>query len=289
MLTYDMLIIGHITQDSLVYQGKTTGFTGGAAYFAAFAARPSNAKIRVVTKLAKKDFGVLDDLRREGMEVNALLSPQTTSIENIFETDDLDRRKVRLISQADPFYPQDLLGGDAKVYYLGGLFEGEIPHALIEHVAKKGEVALDMQAMLRSSDGIWSGFKDWAEKKRYLPMATYLKVDSAESEVTTGTVDREKAAKMLHDWGAKEIMVTHSSEVIIYDGERIFRAPFTPRNLSGRTGRGDTCFGSYVSWRLHHGIEESVKYAAALTSIKMETFGPFRGTLKDVLERMKAL
>jgi len=84
-------------------------------------------------------------------------------------------------------------------------------------------------------------------------------------------------------------VITHASEMIVYDGERIFHAPFNPKNLSGRTGRGDTCFGSYASWRLQHGIEESVRFAAALTSLKMEKRGPFKGTLEDVFARMKTV
>jgi sugar/nucleoside kinase (ribokinase family) len=38
--------------------------------------------------------------------------------------------------------------------------------------------------------------------------------------------------------------------------------------------------------RLTHGPAESLKFAAALVSIKMETPGPFAGTLEDVLARM---
>jgi hypothetical protein len=40
--------------------------------------------------------------------------------------------------------------------------------------------------------------------------------------------------------------------------------------------------------RLDHDVEESLRFAAALVSIKMETSGPFGGTLADVLERMDA-
>ncbi|MFB3886367.1 MAG: PfkB family carbohydrate kinase [Thermodesulfobacteriota bacterium] len=287
MPQYDIIIIGHITSDTLEYNGEVTRFTGGAAYFSSFAAKRSNAKICVVTKLAQKDFGVLDQLREEGIKVIAISSSRTTSIENVFETDDFDKRKARLISQADPFNPEDIPEVETKIYYLAGLFSGEIPHALIESLSKKGEVGLDMQAMLRSSKEANIGFKDWAEKRHYLPMVTYLKADSLESEVATGTSDREKAARMLYEWGAKEVMITHASEVILYNGERVFRAPFNPKNLSGRTGRGDTCFVSYMSWRLNHGIEESVRYAAVLTSIKMEKPGPFLGTIDDVLARMK--
>jgi sugar/nucleoside kinase (ribokinase family) len=39
--------------------------------------------------------------------------------------------------------------------------------------------------------------------------------------------------------------------------------------------------------RLDHEPAEALKFAAALVSIKMETPGPFQGTLQDVLERMK--
>jgi sugar/nucleoside kinase (ribokinase family) len=287
VVKYDIMIIGHITSDTLEYEGKVTGFTGGAAYFSSFAAKRSNVKICVVTKLANKDFGVLDELRKEGIDVIAMSSPKTTSIENIFETEDFDKRRARLLSQADPFREQDIPEAETKIYYLAGLFVGEIPNILIEYFSGKGEVGLDMQAMLRSNEGASFAFKDWAEKEQYLPMITYLKADSLESEVATGTADREKAARMLRQWGAKEVMITHASEVILYDGERTFRAPFNPSNLSGRTGRGDTCFVSYMAWRLSHGIEESLRYAAALTSIKMEKPGPFSGTVEEVLARMK--
>jgi len=289
MSGYDILMIGHITCDFLNTKGEVTPFTGGAPYFASYAAKTAGTKFCVVTKLAEKDFRVLDDMRKEGIEILAKPSPLTTSIENIFETDDPDQRKVRLISQAEPFYPGDLPDAPVKIYYLGGLFVGEIPHALIEFAAGKGEVALDMQAMLRNSEQGRSFFKDWTGKKKYLPLVTYLKADSLESEWATGTSDREKAAKIFHLWGAKEVVITHASEVIVYDGKRIFHAPFNPKNLSGRTGRGDTCFGSYTSWRLQHGIEESVRFAAALTSLKMEKRGPFKGTLEDVFARMKTV
>jgi sugar/nucleoside kinase (ribokinase family) len=56
--------------------------------------------------------------------------------------------------------------------------------------------------------------------------------------------------------------------------------------VQGRTGRGDTTFGSYLARRLECGVVESLKFAAALASIKMERPGPFSGSLEQVLERM---
>jgi sugar/nucleoside kinase (ribokinase family) len=286
---YDIMIIGHVTSDFLVYKGKASGFIGGGAYFSAFAARRSDVRFCVITKLAPKDYGILDGLKKDGIEVTAIPSPRTTSIENVFETDDVDRRKVRLLAQADPFHPEDIPEAKTKVYSLTGLFTGEIPDSLIVHLARKGDIALDLQGKLRCSEAGTFAFKDWPGKEKYLPLVTYLKADSLEAEVATGTSDREEAARIFRRLGAKEVMVTHSSEVIIFNGEKMFRAPFTPDNLSGRTGRGDTCFISYVCWRRTHGIEESLRYAAALTSLKMEKPGPFLGTQEEVLARMKTL
>ena len=82
---------------------------------------------------------------------------------------------------------------------------------------------------------------------------------------------------------------TYRVLLAIFAGGILYSAPFNPSNLSGRTGRGDTCFASYMTWRLNHGIEESLRYAATLTSIKMEKPGPFQGTIAEVLERMKDL
>jgi sugar/nucleoside kinase (ribokinase family) len=289
MPRYDIIIIGHVTSDFLTYKGETTGFIGGGAYFSAFAARRSDVRFCVITKLALKDYGILDGLRQDGIEVTALPSAGTTSIENVFETDDVDHRRVRLLSQADPFRPEDIPELETRVYSLSGLFVDELPDALIVHLSRKGEIALDLQAKLRYSEAGTFAFKDWPGKERCLPLVTYLKADNLEAEVATGTSDRGEAARIFHRLGAKEVMVTHSSEVILYNGEKMFRAPFNPDNLSGRTGRGDTCFISYVCWRRTHGIEESLRYAAALTSLKMEKPGPFRGTQAEVLARMKTL
>jgi sugar/nucleoside kinase (ribokinase family) len=286
---YDMVTIGHITDDILNDRGTVSRFIGGAAYFSSFAAKRSGAELLVVTKLAPKDFGLLDGLRQEGIEVIALPGIHTTSIENIFETEDVDRRKVNLLSQAEPFQLEEIPDVQAEIFNLAGLFHGDIPPEMIQPLSRKARVGLDLQCMLRTSAGGIFSWIDWPEKQKYLPCITYLKADSLESRVITGTEDRREAAEILHDWGASEVLITHSSEVLAYDGKEVFATPFNPSNLSGRTGRGDTCFAAYMTRRLNHGIEESLRYAAALTSIKMEKPGPFGGTIDEVLQRMESL
>lgn len=115
-----------------------------------------------------------------------------------------------------------------------------------------------------------------------LPYVRFLKTDAAEAEILTGTDDRAAAAKMLYDWGAKEILITHNTEVLVYDGKDIYTCPIKSRNMSGRTGRGDTTFAGYINERLTKDIPTALQTATALVSLKMETPGPFMGTRQDV-------
>jgi sugar/nucleoside kinase (ribokinase family) len=155
---------------------------------------------------------------------------------------------------------------------------------MIDFAHKKALVAVDVQGFLRLGDektGEMS-FHDWPEKYELLPKIRFLKTDAAEAEILTGLKDRTEAAKVLFGWGAQEIMITHNTEVLIYDGKTIYTEPIKARNLSGRTGRGDTTFSSYITERLGVGIPEALLTATALVSLKMESPGPFNGTRADV-------
>ena len=282
----DILILGHVSKDIIVYRGEQEHTTGGAVFFASVSASRSGASVLAVTKTSAEDRELLDPLLQEDLDVLILDSPDTTSIWNVYLSEDRERREVSLLSTASPFRLEELPDATARIIYFAGLLRGELPDALIPPLSEKAEVALDAQGILRRQRGEELIFDDWEEKERFLPLITYLKTDAAEAEILSGEADRERAAGLLRRMGAREVMVTHHTEVLVAAEDRFFRAPFTPKNLSGRTGRGDTCFSAYLAWRLSHGIQESVDYAAALTSIKMETPGPFQGTREDVLTRM---
>ena len=70
--------------------------------------------------------------------------------------------------------------------------------------------------------------------------------------------------------------------MLVYDGREIYTCPIRARNLSGRTGRGDTTFAGYINERLTADTPTALRFATALVSLKMETPGPFTGTRADV-------
>jgi sugar/nucleoside kinase (ribokinase family) len=114
---------------------------------------------------------------------------------------------------------------------------------------------------------------------------TYLKADRAEAELLTGLADMAAAARCLADYGPREVVVTESSGVTVFADGSIYQAPFTSRSLAGRTGRGDTCFATYLGRRLSASSEEATRLAAAVTTLKQEQPGPWRGSLAAIAEK----
>jgi sugar/nucleoside kinase (ribokinase family) len=82
--------------------------------------------------------------------------------------------------------------------------------------------------------------------------------------------------------GPKEVVLTHRDGVLIYSNDEFYPIRFYPLNLSGRSGRGDTCIGAYMAMRLSSNPSEAGVWAAAVTSLKMEKLGPFDRTIGEV-------
>lgn len=279
----DILVIGHISKDLIRFRGREDQSIGGAVVYSSVAAKRVGAEVIALTKLNPEDMDVLAVFAEHDVPVLHRASSATTSIRNTYHTPDRDRRTCEALSIADPFGPADVPEDVAPdVYYLGGLIKGEFPEELVLELAARGKVALDVQGFVRVSDNGPMVFRDWDKKKEVLPLIHFLKTDAAEAEILTGSNDVQEAARILNNWGADEVMVTHNAGVLVYAHERAYTFPFTSRDLSGRTGRGDTCFATYCAWRKNHSPEEACLFAAALTSLKMETPGPFAGSVANV-------
>lgn len=283
-MKYTSMIIGHATMDSNTdHLGNTVRIVGGAVVFSSASAHALGHNVAAVTKLAEKDRERLRSFTVPEENLFCLSSEKSCDMVNVYHTPDKERRTSTCLSVGDPFSAAELPALDCGIYHLAGLVYGDFDSELIRTLAKKAPVALDVQAMLRhvADDGSMF-FEDWAEKKECLPYITYLKTDAAEAEIMTGCTDRREAAKHLYSWGAKEILITHNTEVLVYDGKDFYTCPIKARNLSGRTGRGDTTFAAYINERLSESIPDSLLTATATVSLKMETPGPFKGTRADV-------
>lgn len=285
MTKYDILTIGHISLDyNIDYKDNLIIEIGGAVVYSSAAAYALGHRVAALTKLSKTDAERKNGIIIPEKDVFCLPSQKSTSIQNKYYTADKERRDCLCKSQGDPFTFDEIKNFDAGVYHFAGLIYGDFSGELIKKVSKLGKTAVDVQALLRHADKE-SGkmyFEDWQEKKEIMPYIYYLKTDAAEAEILTGQSDRYKAAEIFYEWGAKEVVITHNTEVIAYNGDEIYSCPIKARNLSGRSGRGDTTFAAYISERKNSGVKKALLYAAATVSAKMEKPGAYGGTRADI-------
>lgn len=288
--SYDLMILGPATRDvNIDYTGEESRIVGGAVTFCTPAAAATGAAVFAAVKAAPEDGEVPRAFRLPPEDVAILPSRHTTEMRNRYFTADRERREALCAAQSDPITYGEIPDVPRRLTHLAGLLYGDFPNELIEALAGKGLLTADIQGFLRRNEGGRLVFRDWPDKRQYLPMFDILKTDAAEAEILTGLADRRAAARQLFDWGVKEVLISYNTEMIVFDGRRLCAWPVTSRNLSGRTGRGDTVFGSYIAMRvLGADIDDALRYATACVSLKMETPGPFAGTRADVEAYMRA-
>jgi len=278
----DVMMIGHFAKDRLVAGASDEIASGGAVYYGGIALRRIGVRVAVVTRLAAADFPRLDELKQEGVQVFATAAPETSGIENVYDPADMDRRTCTPLGFAGPFRLEEIPALSAQVYLAIPIIAGEITLDLLRALAARGPVGLDVQGFVRVREGKRLVSRPWPDMREGLAHVTYLKVDRAEAELLTGETDLATAARQLARFGPREVVVTQVSGVTVYAAGEMYSAPFTPRSLAGRTGRGDTCFATYVGKRLSAPPAEATRFAAVITTLKQERPGPWRGQLADV-------
>lgn len=284
----DIMMIGHFARDRLVVDGRGEYASGGGVFYGSVALRRLGVDVAVVTRLHPDDWHWLDEIKNEGVQVFASAAPATSGIENLYDSADMERRICRLINFAGPFQPGEIPDLPARIYHVASIIAGEVDLPLLKSLARRGPVAIDIQGFVRVRDNGELVFRQWPEMAEGLLQVTYLKVDRAEAELLTGQQDLDAAARQLAGYGPREVIITQTAGVTVWADGRLYQAPFTPRSLGGRTGRGDTCFAAYLGQRLSRSPQASTRVAAAITTEKLERPGPWRGSIEDVQALLSA-
>jgi sugar/nucleoside kinase (ribokinase family) len=289
---YDITFIGHMCYDEIIpFGGQPRVAPGSAVLCGAMVAARIGKKVAAVVKMAKKDEAILQPMKDVGVDTYLIPSEETSYNRVLHYSANVDERRMTLIKSAGLISIDDVPTLDSMCVHLAGISDTEFDMTLMKGLKSRtyNSLSVDMQSFVRHINPVSHDheFSDVADKKEIAAMMDKLKLDIVEARLLTGTEDLEKAAVIVESWGCPEVMITHSEGVLARVKGVTYYEKFSNSNVSGRTGRGDTTFSAYLSWRLNHNIRESLKFAAALVSIKMETPGPFKGTLDDVLLRLK--
>ena len=283
MKTYDVLYIGNYTKDTIITPAGTKIVDGGAVNYAAHAAARLGSQVAVVTRLAKEDEHVLEKLRQSDIDCYVSYTPQSTLLKLEYPTADPDIRTLSIMSVAGSISASDVVSLNARAAVIGSSLRGEVGIDVIRALKHKSMlVAADMQGFVRVLHSAELRYEPWDEMQSTLSLIDVVKSDAVEAEFLTGETDIHKAAEYYAAVGPKEIVLTHKDGLLIYADKKFHEMKFYPARLDGRSGRGDTCLGTYIAKRLSLEPRQAGIWAAAVTSLKMENVGPFDRSVGDV-------
>lgn len=289
MADFDILMIGNFAKDKLIVDGVEEIASGGGVYYGSVVIKRLGLNVAVVTRLHPDDFPRLEELQQEGIRVFPIPADGTSGIANYYQSSDMERRICIPIGFGGRYSLDDIPNLNVKAIQLTPLFSGEVDLDLLRQLSRRAPLGMDIQGFVRVPVGNDLVFQPWAEMEQGLKSVTWLKVDRAEAEFLTGESDLQQAARALSKIGPREIVLTQSSGVTVFVDGNFYSAPFTPRSLAGRTGRGDTCFSTYIAMRQQEDPATACRWAGMITSRKQETPGPWKGTpdkIRELLSRI---
>jgi hypothetical protein len=292
MPPYDIVFVGHVCRDEIVpFEGPVTIAPGSAVTCGALVAARIGKRTAAVVKAAPGDEEVVAPLRQAGVDLHVVPAAETTYMRVVHPTADVDVRDIFQVRNAGRFAAGDIPDIETSHIHLAGITDQEFTLELLSDLRNRPcTLSADMQGFVRQVDGQTGvvHLRDVPEKARIARLLNSVKLDVVEARILTGHAELEPAALEIERWGCREVVITESRGVLARSDGRTYYENFTNTGSVGRTGRGDTTFAAYLCHRMDHGAAGSLKFAAALVSIKMESAGPFSGTLQDVLERMNA-
>ncbi len=165
----DICCIGHITKDKIVTPHRVVYMAGGTSFYFAYAINqlPNDVSFSLVTSMDPTETEPAEKMRQAGIDVTLNASRNTVFFENIYG-ENQNERKQRVLAKADPFTIEQLEHVDAKVYHLGSLLSDDFSNEVVEYLAKKGKVSIDVQGYLREVRDEKVYPIEWMEKKKVL-------------------------------------------------------------------------------------------------------------------------
>lgn len=291
MKPIDITFVGHMCCDETIpYMGKPSIEYGGAILCSAVVPARIGKTCAIVVKMNPKDTDKLKPMEDLGVKSFVIPSDETTYIKVVHPSENVDVREFTLEKSAGIIKSSEMPDIDSKFVHLAGISDTEFDMELIKNLREKYKhLSIDMQSLVRHVDPVTRkiAFLDVANKKEIASLMDAAKLDIVEAKILTGTDNIEDAAKIFESWGCPETLITHSDGVLVRSHGKTYYEKFSNKSSIGRTGRGDTTFSAYLTWRAEHTAKEALMFASALVSIKMESIGPFNGTLEDVLKRIK--
>ena len=293
MNRYDIVFVGHMSLGTIVpFAGPPFVEEGSPLAYASIAASRLRKRVSGVTRISEGEHYLLEPMRAAGVDL--FVRPgKIIRYRMVYPNANMDERHAIVENDAGHIVAIDGIPAlDPRLVHfcwIGGARRSQLN--LMRALKARGfRLSVDMQNfMFRAHGETGSVYReDVPDKKEIVSMADFIKLDATEAEILTGADDLRGQADILEGWGSSETLITCSEGALAQGNGKSASANFTNKSIQGRMGRGDTCMAAYLARRLDHSLEDSLRFAVAATSIKLESNGPFSGSVEDVVERMNA-
>ncbi|GMR22549.1 MAG: PfkB family carbohydrate kinase [Acidobacteriota bacterium] len=257
----EFVAVGHVTIDR-VENGRSEKRLGGAAAYAALAARHLGVNVALVTS-AGPDFPYWD--RFTGIHTKTIDSEHTTELEHRY----LDgERHQRVHHVASAIRAEHVLGlpvaEDAAVLYCPVVHEVEAP---LTALAPRGLTAVAPQGFFRQWDDTGRiSTRQWDGAERALEQADIVCMSEEDTAVPEGLAET---------FAGKAFVVTQGSAGCrVYAGADIFSFPALPAQEVDATGAGDVLAASLVvALRRGDSLTDAVRFATREAAAAVEFIG----------------
>ena len=226
----ELIVVGHVTVDRVGGEKRL----GGAAAYAALAAKKLGANVGVVTSFGD-DFPFLHLF--EDISMRVIGADKTTTFDNIYADGTRDQRVASMASPLRAEHVANLvLAEDAAVLYCPVVHEIEAP---LEPLTPKGLCGVAPQGFYRQWDdaGVVSS-REWSEAAHAL---------SRVDVVCLSEDDTEAPEELAENFSGRAFVVTRGAAGCrVYSGVDIYDFPAIPTQEVDPTGAGDVFAATFV-------------------------------------------
>jgi sugar/nucleoside kinase (ribokinase family) len=265
-----VVVVGSVTIDRIIENGKTSERLGGVATYGGLTFRRLGVETAVVMNIAESDRGLLEVLAAEGLAVQAGTSRHTTRFVNRVQG---DRREQLMPGAAAPITAGQVkpLLSEVRHVHAGPLHPDDIEPQAMELMAEsKKLISLDVQGYLRrtENDGIVPAVSAGLEGA--LRSAHIIKADEEELTLMLDHF-RLSLPGFLQRFRIDEAVITRGSRgasVWTRAGEGYHFGAETVRRPVSTVGAGDVFFAAYLVAHVYRklDIDMAAMFAAGIAA-----------------------
>ena len=253
---FDVCFIGHVSWDTVVWQGRASALRpGGSAFHAGEILGALGAKVAVVTAVAREDADtLLAPLHEADVTIFNLPTPRTAHTRSDFLGSAISGDHLQwLVRAADPIELSDGFLPEARAYHLCSLIHGDIEEETVARVmASDGLISTDIKSMLfrqPASDGALVKQRP-AGGVAQLTGYQMTQATAAQLATLTSSKNAMQAAAAVSTQGVSEVVVTRHEEgaFVLAEGRGYNGEISPPKTDKDPGGLDDVFFATYL-WR----------------------------------------